>query len=70
MFTNSERVQNVRRWILEMLLAECPASREIRNLAAEYGVTSTRFTIETPKEECLRCGLCIAVCLRWWGSRR
>ncbi|MHB9074942.1 MAG: 2Fe-2S iron-sulfur cluster-binding protein [Desulfobaccales bacterium] len=61
-FTNSERVLNVRRWVLEMLLADCPASLEIRKLAAEYGVTSTRFTITNPEEECLRCGRCVAVC--------
>jgi bidirectional [NiFe] hydrogenase diaphorase subunit len=60
--TKSERVLNVRRWVLEMLLAACPASREIKKLAAEYGVTSTRFPISDPNEECLRCGLCVAVC--------
>jgi NADH dehydrogenase/NADH:ubiquinone oxidoreductase subunit G len=61
-YTDSERVQNVRRWILEMLLAECPASEEIRRLAAEYGVTSTRFEIKNPEEQCMLCGLCMRVC--------
>jgi NADH dehydrogenase/NADH:ubiquinone oxidoreductase subunit G len=61
-YTDSERVQNVRRWILEMLLAECPASEEIRRLAAEYGVTSTRFEIKNPEEQCMLCGLCVRVC--------
>jgi bidirectional [NiFe] hydrogenase diaphorase subunit len=60
--TNSERVLNVRRWVLEMLLAECPASHEIRKLAAEYGVTSTRFPVLDSHEECMRCGRCVAVC--------
>lgn len=60
--TNSERVLNVRRWVLEMLLAECPAAQEIKKLAAEYGVTSTRFPITDPLEECMRCGRCVAVC--------
>jgi len=60
--TDSERVKNVRRWILEMLLAECPASEEIRRLAAEYGVTSTRFEIKNPEEQCMLCGLCVRVC--------
>jgi bidirectional [NiFe] hydrogenase diaphorase subunit len=61
-FTDSPRVQNLRRWVLEMLLAECPASREIKELAARYGVTSTRFPITDPLAECLKCGLCVAVC--------
>jgi len=60
--THSEKVEEVRRWVLEMLLAECPASQEIKKLAAEYGVTSTRFEVTNPDEQCLRCGLCVAVC--------
>ena len=60
--TDSERVRNVRRWILEMLLAECPASAEIKKLAAEYGVTETRFAVKNPEEECMICGLCVKVC--------
>jgi NADH dehydrogenase/NADH:ubiquinone oxidoreductase subunit G len=60
--TDSPRVRNVRKWVLEMLLAECPGSREIRDLAAQHGVTSTRFRIDDPHEECLRCGRCVAVC--------
>ena len=60
--THSEEVQNVRRWVLEMLLANCPASRRIRELAKEYGVTSTRFRVEHPEDACPRCGLCVRVC--------
>lgn len=60
--TDTPRVLNVRKWILEMLLAECPASKEIRELAAEYGVTSCRFKTENPEEQCMLCGLCVRVC--------
>jgi len=67
--TNSDRVRNVRRWILEMLLAECPASREIQALAAEYGVTGTRFKVEDPEEQCMLCGLCVRVCEEVVGVR-
>ncbi len=67
--TNSDRVQNVRHWVLEMLLAACPASPEISNLAEAHGVTSTRFRIEDLDEECLRCGLCVRVCEEIVGSR-
>ncbi len=67
-FTDSERVRNVRRWILEMLLAECPASEEIRQLAAQYGVTSTRFAIHDPDQDCILCGLCVRVCAEVVGA--
>jgi bidirectional [NiFe] hydrogenase diaphorase subunit len=60
--TDSDRVKNVRRWILEMLLAECPASKEIRALAAEYGVKASRFSPKNPEEQCMLCGLCVRVC--------
>lgn len=61
-YTDTERVQNARRWILEMLLAACPASPEIADLAARHGVTTTRFSIHDAEETCMVCGLCSRVC--------
>ena len=61
-YTETERVQNIRRWIFEMQLAACPASQEIRELAAIYGVVSTRFPIHDPDQTCMVCGLCSRVC--------
>ncbi len=61
-FTETDRVRNVRRWVFEMLLAACPASAEIKVLAAQYGVVSTRFPSENPEEACMVCGLCMRVC--------
>lgn len=61
-YTETERVQNVRRWVFEMLLASCPASSEIRELARKYGVVRTRFQSKDPNETCMVCGLCMRVC--------
>jgi NADH dehydrogenase/NADH:ubiquinone oxidoreductase subunit G len=61
-YTETKRVQNVRNWIFQMLLAKCPASKEIKELAKQYGVTSTRFAIQDPDEECMVCGLCSRAC--------
>ena len=61
-YTETERVHNVRRWIFEMLLATCPASPEISALAERYGVTATRFTSADPDRTCMVCGLCSRVC--------
>jgi bidirectional [NiFe] hydrogenase diaphorase subunit len=67
--TDTERVRNVRRWILEMLLAECPASKQIAKLAEEYGVQGTRFRSQNPEEQCILCGLCVRVCEEVVGAR-
>jgi NADH dehydrogenase/NADH:ubiquinone oxidoreductase subunit G len=61
-YTQTERVMNVRRWLFEMLLAYCPASPEIKAMAAKHGVTSTRFPIHDPEQNCMVCGLCSRVC--------
>ncbi len=61
-YTETPKVHNVRRWIFEMLLASCPGSDYIRSMAAEHGVTSTRFSIQDPNQACFVCGLCQRVC--------
>jgi NADH dehydrogenase/NADH:ubiquinone oxidoreductase subunit G len=61
-YTESKRVHNVRRWVFEMLLAECPASSEIAKMAAKYGVRETRFPIHDEQKTCMVCGLCSRVC--------
>lgn len=61
-YTETERVSNVRRWVLEMLVAAVPASPEVRTLAERYGVTGTRFPIHHSEENCTVCGLCSRVC--------
>jgi bidirectional [NiFe] hydrogenase diaphorase subunit len=60
--TETDRVANVRKWVFEMLLAACPASPEIRALAARYGILETRFPIQDPDRTCMVCGLCSRVC--------
>jgi bidirectional [NiFe] hydrogenase diaphorase subunit len=56
---------------LEFLLGCCPESDEIRKLAAQEGVTSTRFSIPSPagaNELCVLCGLCVRVCREVIGA--
>lgn len=53
----------VRRLMLEFLLARCPTSTVIQGLAAEAGVTGSRFeSAAAPDELCMLCGLCVRVC--------
>jgi NADH dehydrogenase/NADH:ubiquinone oxidoreductase subunit G len=58
--TASERVVKARKMILELLLASCPQSKVIQDLAAKYEVRQQRFRQEY--EDCIHCGLCVRMC--------
>lgn len=61
--TNTERVANVRRTVMELLLARCPQSEEVKQLAAKLGVEpSPRFAVENGDNFCVLCALCTRVC--------
>ncbi|MGD9125223.1 MAG: 2Fe-2S iron-sulfur cluster-binding protein, partial [Desulfarculaceae bacterium] len=60
--TNSDRVKNVRKWVLDLLLAAAPASREVQELAAEYGIQKSSFQVHDTGQECIMCGLCVRTC--------
>lgn len=58
--TASERVVRARRMVLELLLATCPQSKVIQDLASAHGVRQQRFRQEN--EDCILCGLCVRMC--------
>ncbi|HQK76889.1 MAG TPA: 2Fe-2S iron-sulfur cluster-binding protein [Candidatus Hydrogenedentes bacterium] len=58
--TASTRVLRARRMIIELLLASCPQSKIIQDLAASLGVTRQRFRQE--HADCILCGLCVRMC--------
>ncbi|MBA7669923.1 NADPH-Fe(3+) oxidoreductase subunit alpha [subsurface metagenome] len=58
--TTSGRVQKARRMVLELLLASCPQSKVIQDLAAAHGIRQQRFKQE--HEDCILCGLCVRMC--------
>jgi heterodisulfide reductase subunit A len=68
--TDSERVLNARKILVELLLARCPNSPEIHELAARMGVARTRFkTLGDPDEKCTLCGLCVRTCNELMGAK-
>lgn len=58
--TATKRVIEARKMILELLIAQCPTSKRLQDMAAKMGVDRVRFR---PKwEDCIYCGLCIRIC--------
>ena len=64
--TDTERVRSARKIVFELLLARCPQSEKLVQLAAEYGVTETRIR-RKKTENCILCGLCVRVCAEVTG---
>jgi len=58
--TASERVVRARKMILELLLASCPQSKVIQDLASAHQIRQQRFKQEY--EDCILCGRCTRMC--------
>ena len=58
--TASSRVVKAREMVIELMLASCPQSKTIQDLASAYGVRRQRFKQEY--ENCILCGLCVRMC--------
>lgn len=58
--TASARVQRARKMVIELLLATCPQSKTIQDLASKFDVRQQRF--KQKYEDCILCGLCVRMC--------
>ena len=67
--THSDKVLEARRLVLELLLARTPKAELIQKLAAEHGVTESRFKTADPEELCILCGLCVRTCREVVGAK-
>ncbi len=60
--TNSEQVLEVRKMMIELLLARAPKAEKIQEMAAEMGITEPRFPADEKGDDCILCGLCVRAC--------
>ena len=58
--TDTEQVVKTRKMMIELLMARCPESEQIQQLAAEHGITESR--IPPKDDDCYLCGLCVRMC--------
>ncbi|HEY3276938.1 MAG TPA: 2Fe-2S iron-sulfur cluster-binding protein [Syntrophorhabdaceae bacterium] len=58
--TRSEKVDRIRKMILQLLLAHAPDAFDLQDLAKEYGADKSCFDKEP--SFCVHCGLCVRYC--------
>jgi bidirectional [NiFe] hydrogenase diaphorase subunit len=58
--TDSEKAGKARKVIVELLLASCPNSKTLQDMAANMGINKIRFKIKD--RGCILCGRCVRYC--------
>ena len=58
--TRSQKIDKIRRVLIEEMLAHAPDSCQLEELAKEYGADRDRF--EKEASFCIHCGLCVRYC--------
>jgi NADH dehydrogenase/NADH:ubiquinone oxidoreductase subunit G len=64
--TRSEKLDRIRKNILELLLAHAPDSPQLEEMAKEYNARKNRF--EQDASFCIHCGLCVRYCAEIAGK--
>lgn len=61
--TRSDRVLNVRKLVLQLLMARCPQSDVVKEIAQAMDVQpQPRFQLDQDKGKCILCRKCVEVC--------
>jgi heterodisulfide reductase subunit A len=63
--TQTPEIQNIRRIMIELLMARAPDSEKVKEVASTLGVHETRF--KKSNEDCILCGLCVRMCRERMG---
>ncbi len=63
--TKSERVNKIRKMILELILPSAPTG-PVESMARQYGLKASRF--EAERNFCALCGLCVRYCAEIKGA--
>jgi bidirectional [NiFe] hydrogenase diaphorase subunit len=75
--TDSQKVTRARRVVMELLMARCPGSKPVQELARRIGVEASRFPAPAPARlspaeqaltDCVLCGLCVRACQEAIGA--
>lgn len=58
--TRSDKIDRIRKTLIELLLAHAPDAPQLLELAGDYGAARDRF--EQHSSFCIHCGLCVRYC--------
>ncbi len=60
--TNTDEIFEIRKTIVDLLMARCPETEPILELGAKYGLTESTLVKRQEDDNCILCGQCVRVC--------
>lgn len=60
--TDTDEIKDVRKTLVDLLMARCPETEAVRELGREFGLEETSFKKRVDDDQCILCGLCSRVC--------
>jgi NADH dehydrogenase/NADH:ubiquinone oxidoreductase subunit G len=60
--THTPEIVELRKTLIDLLLARCPKTAAIQKLAEDYGVFKTTYEERPDADDCILCALCTRVC--------
>jgi heterodisulfide reductase subunit A len=63
--TSTPEIENIRRTMIELIMARAPDSEKVREVALSLGVHETHF--KKLNKDCILCGLCVRMCRERMG---
>ena len=60
--TATDKVLASRRAVLDLLLARCPDTPKVRELARAHGIAKTSFVPREEPDDCILCAICVRTC--------
>jgi bidirectional [NiFe] hydrogenase diaphorase subunit len=60
--THTQALIDLRKTLVDLMLARSPQTPYVQNLAAQYGITHTTYTENKEPNDCILCGICTRIC--------
>ena len=60
--TATDEVMELRKTIVDLLMARCPETEFVKELGREYGLEETGYAKREEDDQCILCGMCVRTC--------
>ena len=60
--TSTPEVEELRKVLVDLLLARCPETETVAELGRRYGLAESTFARRQEPDHCILCGICVRVC--------